>query len=173
MCTEGAQRELQFVQPGCTSDIHRERYPNAGAPKAAGRAPATLVRRAEKGQRNRRGHISTDSLDTEPQKHPITQPSKRISVFCCCIKGRKSDAPVGSFPMATQSSSPNQGGFAEWRESAPSSENGADGATLSTERSETSEPDPASDRSTRQQILETDFAELKDGMSCPPFLIQS
>jgi len=65
--------------------------------------------------------------------------------------------------MATQSSSPKQGGFAGWRESAPSSENGADGATLSTERSETSEPDPASDRSTRQQILEADFAELKDG----------
>jgi hypothetical protein len=65
--------------------------------------------------------------------------------------------------MATQSSSPNQGGFAGWRESAPSSENGGDSATHSTERSETSEPDPASDRSTRQQILETDFAELKDG----------
>jgi hypothetical protein len=55
LCTEGAQRELQFVQPGCTSGLHRERYPNAGAPKAAGRDPATACSPRGEGPKEQTG----------------------------------------------------------------------------------------------------------------------
>jgi hypothetical protein len=86
-------------------------------------------------------------------------------VFCCSIKGRKlrKRCAGGELSDGDTEQQPKTGRVRRVAESAPSSENGADRATLSTERSETSEPDPASDRSTRQQILETDFAELKDG----------